>query len=198
MRPKLILGSSSKYRGAALQTLGLSFTQVSPDIDETPQHAEHPQRLAQRLAAAKANVIASQHPGAVVIGSDQVGWCEGRYLGKPGKLEAAKLALSRNSGRKATFYTGLAVCQFDSAEGVKMSTDVIATELQFRVLSETEIDHYVSEDRPIDSAGGFKAESLGIALFEYVKADDPSALIGLPLITLVSRLREFGINPLSG
>ena len=79
-----------------------------------------------------------------------------------------------------------------------MSTDVIATELQFRVLSETEIDHYVSEDRPIDSAGGFKAESLGIALFEYVKADDPSALIGLPLITLVSRLREFGINPLSG
>ncbi len=198
MRPKLILGSSSKYRGAALQTLGLSFTQVSPDIDETPQHAEHPQQLAQRLAAAKANVIASQHPGAVVIGSDQVGWCEGRYLGKPGKLEAAKLALSRNSGRKATFYTGLAVCQFDSAEGVKMSTDVIATELQFRVLSETEVDHYVSEDRPIDSAGGFKAESLGIALFEYVKADDPSALIGLPLITLVSRLREFGINPLSG
>ena len=198
MRPKLILGSSSKYRGAALQTLGLSFTQVSPDIDETPQHAEHPQQLAQRLAAAKANVIASQHPGAVVIGSDQVGWCEGRYLGKPGGLEAAKLALSRNRGRKATFYTGLAVCQFDSAEGVKMSTDVIATELQFRVLSETEIDHYVSEDRPIDSAGGFKAESLGIALFEYVKADDPSALIGLPLITLVSRLREFGINPLSG
>lgn len=198
MRPKLILGSSSKYRGAVLQTLGLSFTQVSPDIDETPQHAEHPQQLAQRLAAAKANVIASQHPGAVVIGSDQVGWCEGRHLGKPGKLEAAKLELSRNSGRKATFYTGLAVCQFDSAEGVKMSTDVIATELQFRVLSETEIDHYVSEDRPIDSAGGFKAESLGIALFEYVKADDPSALIGLPLITLVSRLREFGINPLSG
>lgn len=198
MRPKLILGSSSKYRGAALQTLGLSFTQVSPDIDETPQHAEHPQQLAQRLAAAKANIVASQHPGAVVIGSDQVGWCEGRYLSKPGGLEAAKLALSRNSGRKATFYTGLAVCQFDSAEGVKMSTDVIATELQFRVLSETEIDHYVSEDRPIDSAGGFKAESLGIALFEYVKANDPSALIGLPLITLVSRLREFGINPLSG
>jgi len=198
VRPKLILGSSSEYRRAALKTLGLSFTQVSPDIDETPQHAEHPEQLARRLAAAKANVVARQHPGAVVIGSDQVGWCQNRYLGKPGGLEAAKLALSRNSGRKATFYTGLAVCQFDSAEGVKTSTDVIATELQFRVLSETEIDHYVSKDRPIDSAGGFKAESLGIALFEYIKADDPSALIGLPLITLVSRLREFGINPLAG
>lgn len=194
--PELILGSSSVYRAAALQTLGLTFTQISPDIDETPEAGESPEDLVRRLAGAKATFLAQCNPGAVVIGSDQVGWCQNRLLSKPGSLDAAKQMLVRNSGHEATFYTGLAVRQLEHNGNGHTRIDVIKTELKFRTLSKTEIDRYVERDKATDSAGGFKAESLGIALFEYIRADDPSALIGLPLIALTSRLREFGIDPL--
>lgn len=197
MAVELILGSSSVYRAAALGTLGLPFAQISPDIDETPKAKELPDALARRLASTKATVVAQQNPTAVVIGSDQVGWCQGRLLSKPGSLDAARQMLMRNAGLEAVFYTALALSQFDHDGCEHTCVDVIKTELKFRNLSDAEIDHYVEHDHPIDSAGGFKAESLGIALFEYIRADDPSALIGLPLITLTSRLREFGISPLA-
>jgi septum formation protein len=197
MTPKLILGSSSVYRAAALRTLGLTFTQLSPDIDETPEAEESPEALARRLAAAKATMLARRNPEAVVIGSDQVGWCQGRLLSKPGSLAAAREMLVRNNGRAASFYTALTVSRIGRDGFEHTCTDVIKTELKFRALSDAEIHRYVEQDQATDAAGGFKAESLGIALFEYIRADDPSALIGLPLIALTSRLREFGINPLA-
>jgi septum formation protein len=197
MMPELILGSSSVYRAAALRTLGLPFRQISPDINETPEAEEQPDGLARRLAVAKATWIARQNPEAVVIGSDQVGWCQDHLLSKPGSLEAAKQMLMHNAGWPAIFYTALAISRFDHDGCERTCVDLIKTELKFRNLSTAEIQRYVEQDRATDSAGGFKAESLGIALFEYIRADDPSALIGLPLITLTSRLKEFGINPLA-
>lgn len=197
MTPELILGSSSSYRAAALQTLGLPFRQISPDIDETPNTAEQPDALARRLAATKATRVAQHNPDAVVVGSDQVGWCRDRLLSKPGSLDAARQMLMRNAGSKAVFYTALALSRFDQKGREHCCVDVIKSELKFRNLSDTEIQRYVEVDRATDAAGGFKAESLGITLFEYIRADDPSALIGLPLIALTTRLREFGINPLA-
>jgi len=195
--PKLILGSSSVYRASALQTLGLVFTQISPDIDETPEAGEPPEALARRLAISKASWIARRNPEAVVIGSDQVGRCQERLLSKPGSLNVARQMLQRNSGQQAVFYTALAVSQFDRHRNEQIRFDLVKTELKFRTLDDAEIHRYVEQDQAIDSAGGFKAESLGIALFEYIRSDDPSALIGLPLIALTGRLREFGVNPLA-
>ena len=197
MTPKLILGSSSVYRAAALRTLGLRFTQLSPDIDEKPEAKESPEALARRLAMAKATILARRNPEAVVIGSDQVGWCHGRLLTKPGNLAAARQMLVSNNGQAASFYTALTVSRIGRDGFEHTCTDVIKTELKFRTLSNAEIHRYVERDRATDAAGGFKADSLGIALFEYIRADDPSALIGLPLIALTSRLREFGISPLA-
>lgn len=195
--PKLILGSSSPYRAAALETLGVAFDQLSPDIDETPRPGEAPADLASRLAVSKAECLAAQHGDAIIIGSDQVGWCQNRLLNKPATPDAARQMLHHNSGQIAWFYTALAVCSRDPQGALHTQVDVITTELKFRDLSTAEVDFYIAQDQPLDAAGSFKAEGLGIALFEYIRADDPSALIGLPLITLTHRLRQLGINPLS-
>ena len=192
----LILGSSSSYRASAMQSLGLVFEQVAPNIDETPLLNEAPRALVSRLALSKASHIAEGNPGALVIGSDQVGFCENRILVKPGSQPLAIESLKRSSGKEATFYTALATALKQQGQELVTSIDICATQLKFRELSDAQITSYVAYDRPFDAAGAFKAESLGIALFEYVRADDPSALIGLPLIALTQRLMEFGLNPL--
>ena len=197
MSDPLILGSSSPYRAQALRSLGLVFTQVSPNVDETPRSNESPEALAARLAQTKAIGIAQQHAGAIVIGSDQVGFCSGRLLSKPGSKANAIAVLRQNAGQTATFYTGLACARQDLAGKLRTQLDVCKTELKFRLLTDDQITRYVDYDDPVDVAGAFKAESLGIALFDYIRADDPSALIGLPLIALTQQLQSFGIDPLS-
>ena len=197
MSDPLILGSSSPYRAQALRSLGLVFTQISPNVDETPRSNESPKALAARLAETKAVGIAQQHAGAIVIGSDQVGFCSGRLLSKPGSKANAIAALRQNAGRTATFYTGLVCARQDLAGTLHTRLDVCKTELKFRLLTDEQVTRYVEYDDPVDVAGAFKAESLGIALFDYIRADDPSALIGLPLIALTRQLQSFGVDPLS-
>ena len=202
MSTQIILGSSSKYRAQALKTLGLEsgrdFNQQSPNIDETPKPMESAQAIASRLALAKAKEIAHNNPGKIIIGSDQTGVCGERILEKPGSVEAAIESLAYCSGKTAVFYTGLAIYQSSvqqaNGESDRYSLDVETTHLQFRTLTKAQITKYVELDMPLDCAGAFKAEGLGIALFDSIKAEDPSALIGLPLIRLVSRLQEFGVH----
>ena len=197
MSDPLILGSSSPYRAQALRSLGLVFTQISPNVDETPRSNESPEALAARLAQTKAIGIAQQHAGAIVIGSDQVGFCSGRLLSKPGSKANAIAVLRQNAGQIATFYTGLVCARQDLAGTLHTRLDVCKTELKFRLLTDEQVTRYVEYDDPVDVAGAFKAESLGIALFDYIRADDPSALIGLPLIALTRQLQSFGVDPLS-
>ena len=197
MSDPLILGSSSPYRAQALRSLGLVFTQISPNVDETPRSNESPEALAARLAETKAVGIAQQHAGAIVIGSDQVGFCSGRLLSKPGSKANAIAALRQNAGHTATFYTGLVCARQDLAGTLHTRLDVCKTELKFRLLTDEQVTRYVEYDDSVDVAGAFKAESLGIALFDYIRADDPSALIGLPLIALTRQLQSFGVDPLS-
>ena len=198
MPSPLILGSSSRYRATALRTLGLSFRQISPNVDESPHTGETPSNLALRLAQEKARHLARRHPDAVVIGSDQVGICEQRLLSKPGTPAKAIQSLQQSSGKLAIFYTALALARTGPNGKIEVTGDLSLTQLKFRHLSTEQIAFYVEQDMPTDAAGAFKAEGLGISLFDYVRADDPRALIGLPLITLTTRLREFGIDPLSG
>jgi septum formation protein len=191
--PEIVLASSSRYRARALEVLGVPFDRVAPDVDETSMPGERPEELSLRLAAEKARAVVARRPSAIVIGSDQVGVCEERILGKPGSFDNAVAQLQLLSGRVATFYTSLVVLSPQAAPWESSST----TELKFRDISEAEARTYVELDDPIDCAGSFKSESLGIALFELIRADDPSALVGLPMISLVSALRGVGVNPLS-
>ncbi len=189
----LILASSSRYRGELLDRLGLAFDQVSPEIDETPGRGEPPEDLVRRLAADKARAVAIGHPGRVVIGSDQVAVAGSEILGKPGDRDGAIAQLTRLSGRTVTFLTGLCVVDSRGAEQLA----VVPTSVSFRTLSAAEIEAYVDREQPFDCAGSFKSEALGIALFEAVRSDDPTALIGLPLIALCGMLREAGVEVLA-
>jgi septum formation protein len=198
MPTPLILGSSSRYRAAALRTLGLEFQQISPDVDESPRKGEPPGDLALRLAQDKARYLAQRYPGAVVIGSDQVGSCERRRLRKPGTQANAIQSLQQCSGKLATFYTALALARSAPNGEIEITGGISVTELKFRTLNAEQIEYYVQQDMPTDAAGAFKAEGLGISLFDYVRAEDPSALIGLPLIALTTYLKDFGIDPLTG
>ena len=183
-RPTLVLASSSPYRAAQLTQLGLSFAVDAPHIDETPHPHEAPATLAARLAREKCRIVAAKHPTTIVIAGDQVGDLEGVILTKPGSTPAAIEQLRSCQGKQVTFHSACAV--FDPQTG--MDCRVIATQLKFRTLSDLALTRYVTIDQPLDCAGGFKIESAGIALFETVNADDPSALVGLPLICLVSQL----------
>ena len=186
-RRRLILASTSRYRAEALRSLNLTFTAVDPQTDEQASEAEKPGALALRLAHSKAAAVAQNNPGCVVIGADQVGCCNGQVLHKPGNASGAIEQLSSCSGRIATFYTAVAI--HDKTQ--RLAT-VVPTELQFRQLSRRDIEHYVAAEPAFDCAGGFKIEGLGISLFESVSATDPSALIGLPLITTARFLRSLG------
>ncbi|MGB1807924.1 MAG: Maf family protein, partial [Porticoccaceae bacterium] len=184
----LILASSSPYRKMLLQRLDIPFTCQAPDIDESPQPSEPPAALAQRLALEKAQTIASKFPGAVVIGSDQVAEQSGQVLGKPGTHQRAVQQLQAQSGQTVLFHTGLALVQLLPAGTEKQIQLVDTTAVSFRQLDDRQIERYLEREQPYDCAGSFKAEGLGISLFNAVSSQDPSSLIGLPLISLCSAL----------
>ena len=195
MPPRLlILASSSRYRRALLEQLGLSFECTSPHIDEEATPGERPPELAQRLAIAKAQALRDSYPTGLIIGSDQVAECEGHILGKPGTIEKAVRQLQSCAGHKVRFYT--AVSLLDSASG-RQRTEVETFTVYFRQLSREQIQHYVQLEKPLDCAGSFKVEGLGISLFEKMEGSDFNSLIGLPLIRTLNLLREFGIDPLN-
>ena len=195
MRPPLVLASTSPFRRALLERLGLPFRVDSPEVDEARRPDEPPHALVLRLAEAKARAVAPRHPGALVIGSDQVACIDDRVLGKPGGRPEAIAQLERASGRTVEFLTGL--CLFNTASG-RSQTLVEPFRVHFRALSRERIEGYLDRERPFDCAGSFKSEGLGIALFERLDGDDPNALIGLPLIRLVALLAAEGVDPLDG
>lgn len=187
---KLILGSTSAYRRELLQRLRVPFTIESPLVDETPLPGETPAALAQRLALAKANAVAARFPDQVVIGSDQVADLDGVPLGKPGTHERAVEQLRRMRGKTVIFQTAVAVvCQ----QSGFVQQSLAPVKVKFRSLSNAEIEFYLLAERPYDCAGSAKSEGLGIALLEYIENDDPTALVGLPLIRTSTMLRAAGI-----
>lgn len=186
----LILGSTSRYRKELLSRLGIPFDTASPQVDETPQPGEHPAHLARRLALAKAREVAQRHPHAVVIGSDQVADLHGEPLGKPGTHERAVAQLRRMRGETVVFQTALAViCLETGFEQV----DLAPVSVVFRMLSDAEIESYLRTEQPYDCAGSAKSEGLGIALLERIDNDDPTALVGLPLIRTCRMIRAAGV-----
>lgn len=186
MRP-VILASTSPYRRALLERLGVPFEVVRPAASEEHLPREMPRDRALRLSGAKAKAVAAQRPDAVVIGSDQVASLGSRVLDKPGDAENCRSQLTALSGQTARFHTGCAVI----ANGERL-VHLDTTSVQFRILTPEEIGRYVEREKPFDCAGGFKAEALGITLFESIESRDPTALIGLPLIWLASALRSLG------
>ncbi len=194
LSPALILASTSRYRRELLQRLRLPFDVVSPGVDETPQPGEPPAALALRLALAKAHAVAAQRPQAVVIGSDQVADLDGQPIGKPGTHERAQAQLRAMSGREVVFQTAVAVVRNDTGFARALLAPV---RVRFRALEEREIERYLRLEEPYDCAGSAKSEALGIALLESIDSDDPTALIGLPLIRTCELLRAAGLDPLA-
>lgn len=187
----LILASTSRYRKALLEKLGLPFQCASPEVDETPMPEESAEALVRRLAHAKAMAIAERHDHGLIIGSDQVCVCDGQILGKPGTVENAVAQLMRAQGKRVTFLTGL--CVIDAASGhAEQMVEPFA--VHFRSLDEAAIRRYVEAERPLDCAGSFKCEGMGIVLFEALEGRDPNALIGLPLIALIDLLGRHGLH----
>ncbi|HNW02131.1 MAG TPA: Maf family nucleotide pyrophosphatase [Burkholderiaceae bacterium] len=187
---KLILGSTSPYRRELLSRLRIPFEVVSPDVDETPYPSETPQQLACRLAMAKARAVAAMHPASVVIGSDQVADLDGEPLGKPHAHDRAVEQLRRMRGKTVIFQTAVAVvCQ----EAKFAQMDLAQVKVTFRDLSDTEIAAYLLAETPYDCAGSAKSEGLGIAILESIDNDDPTALVGLPLIRTCRMLRAAGL-----
>lgn len=193
MKP-LILASTSPFRQTLLSKLGLPFITAAPKCDETPQPGEAAQELVQRLALAKARALATRYPESWIIGSDQVCVLDGAIAGKPHTIEKACQQLALASGNIITFYTGLALIQPASAQ---QSVICEPFKVHFRTLNESEIRHYVEKEQPLNCAGSFKSEALGICLFERLEGRDPNTLVGLPLIALNELLRKVGINALS-
>lgn len=186
---KLVLASSSPFRKALLEKLNLSFVTDSPDIDETPLAGESIEAMVMRLAEAKARTLATHHPQALIIGSDQSASLNGEVLHKPGNFDNAFAQLKAASGQCITFYTGL--CLLNSASG-ETQTICEPYQVTFRQLEDDEIRHYLETEQPYNCAGSFKSEALGICLFESMRGDDPNTLIGLPLIQLCRMLKAQG------
>jgi septum formation protein len=187
----LILASTSRYRRALLERLGLPFECVAPDVDESRRDGESPLALAARLARLKAEAVALRRPDAVVIGSDQVALRGTEVLGKPGTVERCREQLQKSSGRDVVFLTAVHVVDGETG---RAESHVDRTSVLFRELTPAEIDRYIERDRPLDCAGGFKAESLGIALFEKIDSSDPTGLTGLPLAWVCGALRRAGFE----
>lgn len=187
---EIILASTSPYRRELLGRLGLPFSVANPQTDETPLPGESPEALSLRLAEAKARAVAEQHPGALIIGSDQVATVNGKIYGKPGDHERAVRQLRELSGKTVNFFTGL--CLYNAQTG---QADVrgIPTLVTFRQLSDSEIENYLHREPAYNCAGSAKSEGLGIALLERMQGDDPNALVGLPLIALCDMLRRQGV-----
>ena len=196
-QPRLVLASSSRYRRELLERLRIPFDVITPDIDETPLDEEPPEATALRLSVAKAQAAATRvthASGALVIGSDQVATCDGRQIGKPGTHENARAQLQSMRGKSVEFHSAL--CLFDNRTGHVQSADIV-TRVQFRHLSDEEIEVYLLAETPYDVAGSAKSEGLGITLVDAIHSDDPTALVGLPLIALSKMLRAAGF-PLMG
>jgi septum formation protein len=189
----LVLGSTSPYRRELLSRLHLPFQVASPDVDETPLPGESPQGLAVRLALAKARSVASRFPEAVVIGSDQVADMDGESLGKPGNHENAVAQLRRMRGRTVVFQTAVSVVCL--AGGFEQS-DLAPVKVKFRSLTDREIEAYLLAERPYDCAGSARSEGLGIAILDAIESDDPTALVGLPLIRTCRMIRAAGVKVL--
>lgn len=190
-KPNLILASSSKYRKELLSRIVDDFECISPDIDETPYPNEKPIDLVKRLAQEKALEIAKDHPNDIVIGSDQICVLDDKILGKAGNQENAIKQLTACSGKNVHFYTSLCVTQGTQKTN---SASVITTKVKFRDLTPPEIKNYIEKENPIDCAGSFKCEGLGIVLFEAIESNDPTALIGLPLIETSKQLHKFDLS----
>lgn len=190
---KLILGSSSPFRRELLDRLGLAYVCDSPEIDESRLDGESAEALVVRLAEAKARAVAERHAHALIIGSDQVAVLGEQILGKPGSHDKAVEQLKQASGQFVTFHTGL--CLYDSRNDTSQ-IERVPFAVQFRQLSDEQIEHYLQREQPYNCAGSFKSEGLGIALFERMQGEDPNALIGLPLIRLVSMLETAGVQVL--
>lgn len=192
--PNLVLASTSPYRRMLLEKLGIPFECAAPDVDETPQSGESPRHLVSRLAKEKAQSLAARYPSHLIIGSDQVCVLDGEITGKPHPEENAFKQLMQVRGNIVTFYTGLAL--YNSASG-HLQTECEPFDVHFRHLSEQEIMDYVRRERPLNCAGSFKSEGLGIALFDKLDGRDPNTLVGLPLIALCQMLRREACNPLT-
>lgn len=193
LTPPLILASTSPYRRELLGRLRLAFEVEAPHVDETPQPAEAPADLALRLALAKAAAVAAHHPAAITIGSDQVCDLDGQPIGKPGTHERAVAQLRSLQGRRVVFHTAVAVLR--PSAGFQQVV-LVSVGVRFRALSDDAIERYLRAEQPYDCAGSAKSEGLGIALLDAIDSDDPTALIGLPLIATARLLREAGLDPL--
>ncbi|WHZ19108.1 MAG: hypothetical protein OJF55_001257 [Rhodanobacteraceae bacterium] len=187
--PRIVLASTSRYRAELLRRIVAEFEQAAPNVDESEVPGEASGARALRLAIAKAEAVARDHPDALVIGSDQVAALGNTILHKPGSIENARKQLRSSSGNCVDFHTGL--CVIDPRSG-KPRSALDHTRVVFRELTDAEIDRYLERERPLDCAGSFKSEGAGIALFERIESEDPTALIGLPLIALARLLREAG------
>ena len=187
----LILASSSPFRKELLSRLHLPFDSLSPDIDESQLKAENPADYVKRLSIEKAQAIAVDHPDSIVIGSDQCAYLNGEILGKPGTHENAVRQLQKARNNEVIFYTGLSVLHLSSGFS---AVDCIEYRVGFRELSDHQIEHYLSTEKPYNCAGSFKSEAYGISLFSYMSGDDPTAIIGLPLIRLISMLEAAGVK----
>jgi septum formation protein len=192
--PAVILASTSRYRRELLQRLRLRFEIFTPEVDETPRDHEAPAALSERLALAKAQAVARFHPDAAVIGSDQVVDLDGRPVGKPGTHARAVAQLQAMSGRRIVFHTAVAVVRHSVGFAQVRRVPVA---VQFRRLSAAEIEAYLNAEEPYDCAGSARSESLGIALLEAIESNDPTALVGLPLIETCALLRSAGVDPLA-
>lgn len=192
-RQPLILASSSIYRRELLERLQLPFEVISPEVDETPFEYESPQETALRLAQAKARKVANSHPQALIIGCDQVATLDGNQLGKPLIHENAVKQLCLMRGRSVTFHSAL--CLFNASTG-NMQAEVVPYIVEFRELTDAQIENYLQKEQPYHCAGSAKSEGLGIALIASMRGDDPNALIGLPLIQLISMLQNEGLSVL--
>lgn len=190
-QPCLILASSSPFRRELLSRLHLPFQAISPDIDETQKTNEDVIDYVKRLAQEKAGAIAKNHPQAVVIGSDQCAYLNGQILGKPGNHENAMIQLQNARGRDVVFYTSLSVIQLSTGFN---EVDCIEFQVGFRELTDQQLDHYLQIEKPYNCAGSFKSEAYGVSLFSHMTGNDPTALIGLPMIRLTQMLEAVGLK----
>jgi septum formation protein len=191
VQPRIVLASTSQFRKELLGRLQVPFETTAPDTDETPLPDELPSDTAERLAVAKAKAVADRFPGALIIGSDQVAFHGHQRFGKPGTRENATAQLRSMSGKTVVFHTGL--CLLNAATG-RTHVRGIPTEVRFRELSDEEISRYLDKEDALNCAGSAKSEGLGISLLEYMRGDDPNALVGLPLIALCEMLRAEGVR----
>ena len=187
---KLVLASTSPFRKAILEKLGLEFDTSSPDVDETPLENESPEQLVERLSILKAQAVSKKFPDSLIIGGDQVAVIDNKILGKPGNHDNAVIQLKNASGKRVTFLTGL--CLLNSTTG-NYQVEVVPFHVVFRDLTDLQIENYLIKEQPYNCAGSFKSEALGICLFEKLEGDDPNTLIGLPLIRLTRMLETEGV-----